>query len=90
MNPDPITPKLREKGELGLKAESDLNALSEVVRSSADAQPPTGPVISDAKELPDAQAPREKSPSPTNLTPEEQMALYEQDLKENDWGHQPC
>jgi hypothetical protein len=24
------------------------------------------------------------------LTPEEQMALYEQDLKENDWGHQPC
>jgi hypothetical protein len=27
--------------------------------------------------------------SPT-LTPEEQMALYEKDLKENDWGHQPC
>ena len=24
------------------------------------------------------------------LTPEEQMALYEEDLKENDWGHQPC
>lgn len=24
------------------------------------------------------------------LTPEEQMALYEQDLKEKDWGHQPC
>jgi len=24
------------------------------------------------------------------LTPEEQMALYESDLKENDWGHQPC
>jgi hypothetical protein len=24
------------------------------------------------------------------LTPEEQMALFEQDLKENDWGHQPC
>jgi uncharacterized protein with gpF-like domain len=26
----------------------------------------------------------------TELTPEEQMALYEKDLKENDWGHQPC
>lgn len=26
----------------------------------------------------------------TPLTPEEQMALYEKDLKENDWGHQPC
>ena len=24
------------------------------------------------------------------LTPEEQMALYEKDLRENDWGHQPC
>jgi hypothetical protein len=24
------------------------------------------------------------------LTAEEQMALYEKDLKENDWGHQPC
>ena len=25
-----------------------------------------------------------------DLTPEEQMALFEKDLKENDWGHQPC
>ncbi len=24
------------------------------------------------------------------LTSEEQMALYEKELKENDWGHQPC
>ncbi len=29
-------------------------------------------------------------PEPKKLTPEEQMALYEKDLKENDWGHQPC
>jgi hypothetical protein len=29
--------------------------------------------------------------APANaLTPEEQMALFEEDLKENDWGHQPC
>jgi len=27
---------------------------------------------------------------PKKLSPEEQMALYEKDLKENDWGHQPC
>ena len=26
----------------------------------------------------------------SKLTKEEQMALYEKDLKENDWGHQPC
>lgn len=24
------------------------------------------------------------------LSPEEQMALYEKELKETDWGHQPC
>jgi hypothetical protein len=24
------------------------------------------------------------------LSAEEQMARYEEDLKENDWGHQPC
>ena len=24
------------------------------------------------------------------LTPEEQMALFEKQLKEDDWGHQPC
>lgn len=29
--------------------------------------------------------------TPANrLTPEEQMALFEKELKENDWGHQPC
>lgn len=27
---------------------------------------------------------------PAKLSAEEQMALYEKDLKENDWGHQPC
>ena len=31
-----------------------------------------------------------KPESPKELTPEEQMALFEKDLKENDWGHQPC
>ena len=27
---------------------------------------------------------------PAELTPEEQMALYEESLKDTDWGHQPC
>ena len=27
---------------------------------------------------------------PVVLSPEEQMALDEKELKENDWGHQPC
>ena len=26
----------------------------------------------------------------SKLSKEEQMALYEKELKESDWGHQPC
>ena len=41
-----------------------------------------------AAEGPAAKATAER---PANaLTPEEQMALFEKELKENDWGHQPC
>ena len=32
----------------------------------------------------------EEKPEEKELTPEEQMAAYEDDLKETDWGHQPC
>lgn len=38
---------------------------------------------------PPAEAPPETKPV-SQLTPEEQMALYEKELKETDWGHQPC
>jgi hypothetical protein len=34
-------------------------------------------------------APNE-SPAPEQLTKEEQWALFEKELKESDWGHQPC
>jgi hypothetical protein len=37
----------------------------------------------------DAPSP-EPVPEPVALTPEEQMALFEAALKEDDWGHQPC
>jgi len=37
-----------------------------------------------------AQAKTDSEASQPVLTPEEQMALYEKELKENDWGHQPC
>lgn len=30
------------------------------------------------------------TPAPVALTPEEQMAAFERELKETDWGHQPC
>lgn len=32
----------------------------------------------------------EGAPEVSKLTPEEQMALFEKELKETDWGHQPC
>ena len=35
-------------------------------------------------------APAGEVPPTKQLTPEEQMALFEQELKETDWGHQPC
>ena len=37
---------------------------------------------------PNATPPESKPVS--QLTPEEQMALFEKELKETDWGHQPC
>src|SRR5436190_22442595 len=37
--------------------------------------------------LPDADV---CEPTEPKLSKEEQMALYEDYLKENDWGHQPC
>jgi hypothetical protein len=32
----------------------------------------------------------ESSDDARPLTPEEQMAAFEKELKESDWGHQPC
>jgi hypothetical protein len=34
--------------------------------------------------------PGSESQPQRQITPEEQMALFEQELKETDWGHQPC
>ena len=51
--------------------------------SSSSLEPAPATTISDATAA--------QPPSPLHaLTPEEQMALFEKDLKENDWGHQPC
>jgi len=34
--------------------------------------------------------PADKHTPPPKLSAEEQLALYEKELKEDDWGHQPC
>jgi hypothetical protein len=38
---------------------------------------------------PKKEAPAEEKPV-KELSAEEQMAQFEEDLKETDWGHQPC
>jgi hypothetical protein len=52
----------------------------------AKTPPETGPKA-DPKLPPDK--PKEAD-AKKPLTPEEQMAQYEESLKETDWGHQPC
>ncbi len=49
------------------------------------------PDQSKADGVPDRQRPDPSTPPASDkLTAEEQMDLYEKELKENDWGHQPC
>jgi hypothetical protein len=35
-------------------------------------------------------APKLTGATPNALTPEEQMERFAEELKEQDWGHQPC
>ena len=45
----------------------------------------------DAEErMPPEVPPDDPEPSPDERTEEEQMADYEEALKNEDWGHQPC
>ena len=53
------------------------------------------PSRQETENLTDARSGSESQPSTPppekqKLTDEEQLALYEKELKENDWGHQPC
>ncbi len=48
--------------------------------------PPSTPVAAPPSSDPALLIP----PPVAALTPEEQMALFEKELKETDWGHQPC
>lgn len=56
------------------------------VKSRGTANPASFPPCPGADVTPAAG----ESDASSRLTPDEQMALYEKDLKENDWGHQPC
>lgn len=53
-------------------------------------QPPLPSATAPAGSTPGASAADAEAKPVSQLTPEEQMALFEKELKENDWGHQPC
>jgi hypothetical protein len=57
--------------------------------SSADAasKTPAAPAASSGNDLASTGSEGQKAAA---LTSEEQWALFEKELKENDWGHQPC
>jgi hypothetical protein len=54
--------------------------------SSAKPEGETAP----AKSVEANQAGPDEVPTPGALSKEEQWALFEKELKESDWGHQPC
>jgi hypothetical protein len=58
--------------------------------NSPTPEQPSSPAASRAEKAATPGTPPEATVAPTQLTPEEQMALYEKELKETDWGHQPC
>lgn len=59
-------------------------------QTTAAVAPTSSSVLQPAPPITAADTPAAHPPAPAHtLTPEEQMALYEKDLKENDWGHQP-
>jgi hypothetical protein len=61
---------------------TEPNDKSEVVAQEA---PDNGPQDNSCPDSPSS-----CEDKPAELTAEEQMALYEESLKETDWGHQPC
>jgi hypothetical protein len=59
--------------------------------SNPEAAPQETPTPSAGGETKSPAADADGAPPPVNeLTPEEQMERFEKELKETDWGHQPC
>jgi hypothetical protein len=59
--------------------------MSEPKPNNASPTNPATPPKDDANSA----APKD-STAPEQLSKEEQWALFEKELKESDWGHQPC
>ena len=66
------------------------SAAMDPVTPDPDPSPSSAPVPFALPATPAPGATPELTPAAPPLTPEEQMARFEQELKETDWGHQPC
>lgn len=57
--------------------------------NNTEATPPGVPA-KDSPLPPSPDISSDEAVPPNQLSKEEQMARFEEDLKYNDWGHQPC
>lgn len=62
--------------------------MSKDPRPASDIAPTNAPSADGSAPL--AAKPKPAVPAAGELTPEEQMERFAQELKETDWGHQPC
>jgi hypothetical protein len=69
----------------GLKNRAEYERMSCPFMSEPKPNNPT-PAQSDGIKA----VPPSETAAPAPLTKEEQWALFEKELKESDWGHQPC
>ena len=79
---------IRESGKLPTHLLHHLHRFLSMPSDSPSA--PSSPPESVSDSLKTLEAASLPSPEPPALSEEEQMALFEAELKENDWGHQPC
>lgn len=79
-----------------MKLEIDKTAQFCVNGAMSDQRSPDGPKAKESAVPPNPETPAVIDPKAPQTAPaqalakEEQLALYEEDLKEHDWGHQPC
>jgi hypothetical protein len=81
----------RSARETGLRFPREFGYLC-LMTPEQNATPPQPPLSPPANpSLKNVTSPAsEPVADPNSLSPDEQMARFEQELKETDWGHQPC
>jgi hypothetical protein len=63
--------------------------MTEPAANNESPVPPANKVAPEKKDETNSSNPGEQ-PAAGQLSKEEQWALFEKELKESDWGHQPC